>query len=446
MNLLQGKTNQYLRDAILENHVDKARRYLTLKIGKADVEATTESGGFSMLHCAAVMGSTPMVMMLLQLNASIWTLTDDGYSALDLAIWKGHTQIIDILRSQGAIAPMKEPESLNGKKILHLGREATVVEYYPSTAIKTKSTRALHYATGENYLVNLWAGTDYKIIGLEMNLEPLRQLNYIPTDVGMDMEAEKSPSHARVEAAMEHILEGQAFFDEDTDDDDDEDDTLSSGPRRPSAAELHEMNDDDEDDDSESDDDDDVVVEKTVEVAVPPGPLGVLLDSGISECAVVQGFTALPSGIKGTIEASGLVTPGMYMIGINEVNASLMSLQQVIQLLGKLARKDKVIRFAVFRPKPAPKPTPVHKPRPVTPPSPVARPAPPSPVSRPAAAPTATSMASLVGMLRTGGESRRTSLAPAPIAIKLQSPPEAECVHCGVPESVHTSDACPYKP
>jgi hypothetical protein len=51
---------------------------------------------------------------------------------------------------------MKEPESLNGKKILHLGREATVVEYYPSTLMKTKSTRALHYATGQNHLVPLW--------------------------------------------------------------------------------------------------------------------------------------------------------------------------------------------------------------------------------------------------------------------------------------------------
>ncbi|OQR84566.1 hypothetical protein ACHHYP_13242 [Achlya hypogyna] len=432
MNLLQGKTNQYLRDAILENHVDKARRYLTLKIGKADVEATTESGGFSMLHCACVMGSTPMVMMLLQLNANIWTLTDDGYSALDLAIWKGHSQIIDILRSQGAIAPMKEPESLNGKKILHLGREATVVEYYPSTSIKTKSTRALHYATGENYLVHLWAGTDYKIIGIEPNLDPLRQLNYIPSDVGMEIETEKSPSHARVEAAMEHILEGQAFFDDDESTDSDEDDgNAAGGPRRPSVSELREMREE-ESEDSSDESDDDVVVQKTVEVTVPPGPLGVLLDSGISECAVVQGFTPLPSGHKGTIEASGLVTPGMYMIGINEVNASLMSLQQVIQHLGKLARKEKVIRFAVFKPKAPPK-VPVAKPQPAAPV------APPSPVARP----TAPNMASLVGMLRPSES--RTTLTPPPIAIKLQAPPEGECLHCGVPASIHASSDCPYR-
>lgn len=42
MNLLQQKSNQFLRDAILEENIDKARRYLTLKLGKADVSAITE--------------------------------------------------------------------------------------------------------------------------------------------------------------------------------------------------------------------------------------------------------------------------------------------------------------------------------------------------------------------------------------------------------------------
>jgi hypothetical protein len=42
MNLIQGKSNQFLREAILEGSIEKARRYLTLKIGKADVGALTE--------------------------------------------------------------------------------------------------------------------------------------------------------------------------------------------------------------------------------------------------------------------------------------------------------------------------------------------------------------------------------------------------------------------
>lgn len=42
MNLLQGKSNQFLREAILEESLEKVKRYLTLKIGKADVSALTE--------------------------------------------------------------------------------------------------------------------------------------------------------------------------------------------------------------------------------------------------------------------------------------------------------------------------------------------------------------------------------------------------------------------
>ncbi|TYZ53322.1 hypothetical protein PybrP1_002253 [[Pythium] brassicae (nom. inval.)] len=102
--------------------------------------------------------------------------------------------------------------------------------------------------------------------------------------------------------------------------------------------------------DNDSDSEEENEIEEVVEIRVPPGPLGLLLDSGIQQCAVVHGFTTLPTGGKGPIEAHGGVQPGMYIIGINETNASLMSLQAVTELLGKLARKEKIIRFAVFRP------------------------------------------------------------------------------------------------
>ncbi|KAJ0389118.1 hypothetical protein P43SY_010700 [Pythium insidiosum] len=76
MNIIQGKSNQYLREAILEGSLDKTRRYLTLKIGKADVGALTDSGGFSMLHVASLVGHTQIVMMLLQYGADLHALTD----------------------------------------------------------------------------------------------------------------------------------------------------------------------------------------------------------------------------------------------------------------------------------------------------------------------------------------------------------------------------------
>lgn len=51
MNLLQGKSNQYLREAILEESLEKVKRYLTLKIGKADVSALTEVCQEKKKHC-----------------------------------------------------------------------------------------------------------------------------------------------------------------------------------------------------------------------------------------------------------------------------------------------------------------------------------------------------------------------------------------------------------
>ncbi|KAF0753733.1 hypothetical protein AaE_005603 [Aphanomyces astaci] len=426
MNLIQGKTNQFLREAILENNVEKARKYLTLLIGKADVQGTTEQGGFTMLHCAVIIGNIQMVVMLLQLNANIWAITDDGYSALDLALWKGHAQIVDILRSQGAIAPMKEPESLNGKMVLHRGRKGVVVDYFPSTAFRTKSTRALHYpaaengkAAADNFLVNLWAGTDYRIIGIELDYEKHRSNVFTPMDVGMDADdihvsndqrslsgseptfqaaaprtppvaaaaAFPSDAETKLEAELETVMEGHAFFDLDEEDDDTDEDV----------------------------DDDEIEVEATAE-----------------------GFTPIVTGGPGAIEASGVVKPGMYIIGINDTNACLMTLQQVIQLLGKLARKEKLIRFAAYKP---PK-VKVQKVR-------QAKEAVANTTTLPSST---TNLADLVSAVRD----RRASLAAAPISFKLQDvpppspatmipPSEIECAHCGLPTSVHLSDECPYK-
>ncbi|RHY44922.1 hypothetical protein DYB38_008771 [Aphanomyces astaci] len=425
MNLIQGKTNQFLREAILENNVEKARKYLTLLIGKADVQGTTEQGGFTMLHCAVIIGNIQMVVMLLQLNANIWAITD------------------------APIAPMKEPESLNGKMVLHRGRKGVVVDYFPSTAFRTKSTRALHYpaaengkAAADNFLVNLWAGTDYRIIGEVLYYEKHRSNVFTPMDVGMDADdihvsndqrslsgseptfqaaaprtppvaaaaAFPSDAETKLEAELETVMEGHAFFDLDEEDDDTDEDV----------------------------DDDEIEVEATAEVVVPPGPLGVLLDSGIESCAVVQGFTPTVTGGPGAIEASGVVKPGMYIIGINDTNACLMTLQQVIQLLGKLARKEKLIRFAAYKP---PK-VKVQKVR----------------QAKEAVANTTTLPSSTTNLadLVTAVRDRRASLAAAPISFKLQDvpppspatmipPSEIECAHCGLPTSVHLSDECPYK-
>lgn len=333
-------------------------------------------------------------------------MQQDGYTALDLAIWRGHLQIMELLRSQGCIAPMKEPESLNGRVVSHLGRRATVVFFEPSTSIRTRSLRALHYEdNGEAKLVHLWAGTDYKIVGVNPYYEELKAFEYQFADIPLALPQQ-----------YDAMLQGQAFFDNDSD--------------------------------SESENE----IDEVVEVRVPPGPLGVLLDSGIQECAVVHGFTNLPTGTKGPIEQHGEVQPGMYIIGINEHNASLMSLQEVTQLLGKLARKEKVIRFATFRP---------GSPRrhgaftddeddddeseedegsAATDTASTASSALPPPVPVTAKPPTANN---------TGGAgsftSRFASLTHSIMDKKPSAADETECAHCGMPSAAHRSADCPYK-
>ncbi|TMW62305.1 hypothetical protein Poli38472_009798 [Pythium oligandrum] len=446
MNIFKGTSNSLLRDAILEGSIEKTRRYLTLKLGKADASALTESGGFSMLHVASLVGNTQIVMMILQYGADTMALTDDGYSALDLAIWKGHLQIIELLRSQGCIAPMKEPESLNGKIILHLGRKATVVDFEPSTSIRTRSLRALFYEdTGEGKLVNLWAGTDYKIVGNNPYYEDLKKHDYQYAEIP-----------ASQPEMFDDMLQGRAFIDNDDDDDDDDED-------------------DDEDDDDDDDSDDESEIEVIIDVKVPPGPLGVLLDSGVQKCAVVHGFTNLPTGGKGPIEMDGRVQPGMYIIGINETNASLMSLQEVTQLLGKLSRKEKSIRFALFQPGSPKKRSEKKsngKSKERAPSNASLPPSTPSTVSAagsglppPAPTPPAASTPSTAGssifsgrfasiatamMDRKGSTAKSTtpsaSAAATPSASASEDIPlENECLHCGMPTAIHKTADCPYR-
>lgn len=118
-----------------------------------------------MLHCATLSGNIQAVLMTLQAGADKMALTQDGYSALDIALWKKYNDIAELLRAEGCIAPMKEPHSLTGKVIDYDGKEATVVDYIPCQSPRQHYMRALHYSSGENLLLDLWSGDDYQIIG-----------------------------------------------------------------------------------------------------------------------------------------------------------------------------------------------------------------------------------------------------------------------------------------
>lgn len=310
---------------------------------------------------------------------------------------------------------------MNGRVVQHLGRKATVVFFEPSTSIRTRSLRALHYEdNGEAKLVHLWAGTDYKIVGANPYFEDLKKFEYQYADIPITLPQQ-----------YDAMLQGQAFFDNDSD--------------------------------SESENE----IDEVVEVHVPPGPLGVLLDSGIQECAVVHGFTNLASGAKGPIELHGEVEPGMYIIGINEHNASLMSLQEVTQLLGKLARKEKVIRFATFRPGSprrqadsdsedsdtelsgassshrSPSVAASNVSASTTASGASGLPPPVPVVAKPPGAAGAAGFASRFASLAQSVMDRKPSTPRSTTSSTNAS--ETECVHCGMPSSAHLSADCPYR-
>lgn len=148
-------------------------------------------------------------------------------------------------------------------------------------------------------------------------------------------------------------------------------------------------------DDTDDDDDDESERKDTCEVTVPAGPLGVLLNGAIPEKAVVQGFTLLPDGQRGAIELTGDVLPGMQLVGINSTDVSSMSLQQVTRILGKLGRKEKLIRFR-----------------------------------------SSTSL-NIIATIPEEEEEEG--------GIAVNNGDFAECIHCGVPSSVHKSIDCPYQ-
>ena len=213
--------------------------------------------------------------------------------------------------------------------------------------------RALHYTTGENLLVDLWSGNDYKILRDHPDVASLASLNFVQAN--------------KMESTFSDLLNGQAFV---------------------------------ENDDEETSDEDEAILPEMHEIRVPPGPLGVLLNSNVADRAIVQGFTLLPNGEQGAIEKSGEVSPGMEIVSINDTNTSLMSLQQVTQLLGKLSRKEKVICFGKRTLSPMPDiPT-----------------------------------------------NEVEHLPPPPKAPDLTAFQNiGECLNCGVPSSVHESKDCPYR-
>ncbi|KAF4317355.1 hypothetical protein BBO99_00007892 [Phytophthora kernoviae] len=68
--------------------------------------------------------------------------------------------------------------------------------------------------------------------------------------------------------------------------------------------------------DDSNDDDDDT---EYVTAVAPPGPLGLNLDGGVLDCAVVMGFAKMRDGSKGPLERHGDIAPGSVLLhGLGE--------------------------------------------------------------------------------------------------------------------------------
>ncbi|KAE9014619.1 hypothetical protein PR003_g14418 [Phytophthora rubi] len=84
-----------------------------------------------------------------------------------------------------------------------------------------------------------------------------------------------------------------------------------------------------------------------VTAVAPPGPLGLNLDGGVLDCAVVMGFVKLRDGSKGALERNGDIVPGSVIVRINGEDFSHATLNDVRMKLGELGHQSRTIVFCL---------------------------------------------------------------------------------------------------
>ncbi|EGZ25840.1 hypothetical protein PHYSODRAFT_297337 [Phytophthora sojae] len=85
--------------------------------------------------------------------------------------------------------------------------------------------------------------------------------------------------------------------------------------------------------------------EVILEIEVPPGPMGVMLDRTISDMTVIERFVPLPTGGRGYLELHPAICPGCALISINSIYVENKGLAEVGPILGSLANAPKLLRF-----------------------------------------------------------------------------------------------------
>ncbi|POM80417.1 Hypothetical protein PHPALM_1751 [Phytophthora palmivora] len=85
--------------------------------------------------------------------------------------------------------------------------------------------------------------------------------------------------------------------------------------------------------------------EVILEIEVPPGPMGVMLDRTIPDMTVIERFVPLPTGGRGYLELHPAICPGCALISINSIYVEDKGLAEVGPILGSLANAPKLLRF-----------------------------------------------------------------------------------------------------
>lgn len=87
------------------------------------------------------------------------------------------------------------------------------------------------------------------------------------------------------------------------------------------------------------------VREVILEVEMPPGPMGIMLDRTIIDMVVIERFIPLPSGEKGYLEMHPAICPGCALVSINSIHVEDRGIDEVGPILASLGASPKLLRF-----------------------------------------------------------------------------------------------------
>ncbi|CAK4802113.1 unnamed protein product [Aphanomyces euteiches] len=88
--------------------------------------------------------------------------------------------------------------------------------------------------------------------------------------------------------------------------------------------------------------------EVILEVELPPGPMGIVLDRTVPDYAILASYAPLPSGAKGLIELHPAICPGCLLVAINGNSIEHLGLADLGPVLASASVYQRVLTFKKF--------------------------------------------------------------------------------------------------